>query len=455
MKKQLLYISLASMLLTMSACENDGKNDFLSDFSTTMYFTNSGVQELGCLKIGEPADYNVYVYKAGSDLSAVSDATATLLTEEELQEYNQANGTQYKLLPENCYEAQKRVDLQFASSELVHAFPVEFDADKIDALDKSVEYVLPYNLTSSKPVNENKNIVLIKPVVVMPTIGFNNPDMEVVTVSPSDPKQVVIQKVLSVPFQNRWTFDCTLAVDESAIEKYNRENDTDYKLLPADQYKYDKAISFKAGSNEAIVKVTINRTEELVCGNYMLPLKLVSCTHPHIVAEDSKSVAAVGYCYTLPKIPLSIEMLSANATTTDGKGLPGLIDGVGNGMHYHTDWNGKYVDETYRHYIDIHFKAPIQRMMLEYWTRFNNATLAPQRVVLWTSNDGVTWAQWQVLEGNLPTTKNTKYQSTFFKSEQPFSYLRFSVTKNSAGEVGSAVKKDGCFSIDDLIIYGQ
>ena len=46
MKKQLLYFSMVGMLLTMNACDDDGKTEFLDDYSTIMYFTNSGVQNV-------------------------------------------------------------------------------------------------------------------------------------------------------------------------------------------------------------------------------------------------------------------------------------------------------------------------------------------------------------------------------------------------------------------------
>ena len=85
MKKQLLYFSMVGMLLTMNACDDDGKTEFLDDYSTIMYFTNSGIQNVECLKVGEPTTYNIAVYKAGSDLSATSDATVTLMNEAELQ----------------------------------------------------------------------------------------------------------------------------------------------------------------------------------------------------------------------------------------------------------------------------------------------------------------------------------------------------------------------------------
>ena len=133
MKKQLLYFSMVGMLLTMNACDDDGKTEFLDDYSTIMYFTNSGIQNVECLKVGEPTTYNIAVYKAGSDLSATSDATVTLMNEAELQEYNLANDTHYKMLPADCYQSTQKKDFQFESSELVHTFPVTLDSEKNNA----------------------------------------------------------------------------------------------------------------------------------------------------------------------------------------------------------------------------------------------------------------------------------------------------------------------------------
>ena len=454
MKKQLLYFSMVGMLLTMNACDDDGKTEFLDDYSTIMYFTNSGIQNVECLKVGEPTTYNIAVYKAGSDLSATSDATVTLMNEAELQEYNLANDTHYKMLPADCYQSTQKKDFQFESSELVHTFPVTFDSDKIDALDKNSEYALPFSLSSTQTVNEEKKVLLLHPEVTTPTISFQNVDFEQVTVTERDPAKVVLERIITVPFQNNWEFDCEIGIDETAVGQYNEENGRDYSLLPETAYTYDKIVTFKPGINSMTIKVTIDRSE-LDNGNYLLPLKLKKCTHPRFEIQAEKSLLLIGYCYALPNIPLNLSMLTANATVEgDGTGLTGLFDGVGDGKHYHSNYSGSVIDPIYGHYIQIHFKESIQTLLFEYWTRSNTNNGTPLRIELFTSNDGIQWHKLTVIEKGLPTTQSTKYQSGFFKADEPFTYLRWCVTKGPNGEMAKQGDK-GYFNLDDLIIYGQ
>lgn len=454
MKKQLLYISMAGMMLTMNACDDDGRTEFLDDYSTIMYFTNSGVQEVECLRVGEPTTYQVAIYKAGSNLSAESDATATLMTDTDLQEYNEANETQYRMLPPECYQAESKKDFTFSTSELIHSFPVIFDADRVDALDKSIDYVLPFSLASSQPVNEGKKALLIRPTATTPVIYFQNTDFVQYTVTQSDPDKIEFERNVIVPFTNRWEFDCEIGVDEAAIEKFNRENGKDYILLPETACTYDKTVTFKPGMNSAVIKVTISRAD-LDNGNYLLPLSIKKCTHPRFEIQKDRSTALTGYCYALPNIPLELSMLSANATVEgDGTGLTGLFDGVGNGKHYHSNYGGGVIDPIYGHYIQIQFKSAIQSLLFEYWTRTGTNNGTPLRIELFTSNDGIAWTALSTIERGLPTTAATQYQSGFFKAAEPFTYLRWCVTKAPNGEMAKQGDR-GFFNLDDLIIYGQ
>ena len=54
MKKYICYYLLlaVSLLFTQSACE-DGKDEFLSDFSTILYFRDSGAISMTLYKTGE------------------------------------------------------------------------------------------------------------------------------------------------------------------------------------------------------------------------------------------------------------------------------------------------------------------------------------------------------------------------------------------------------------------
>ena len=63
MRKNILLVSFVSaFLLTQTACE-DGKDEFLDDFSTILYFRNSGEIPVSVYNTGEDANYQVVINK--------------------------------------------------------------------------------------------------------------------------------------------------------------------------------------------------------------------------------------------------------------------------------------------------------------------------------------------------------------------------------------------------------
>jgi hypothetical protein len=75
MRKNILLVSFVSaFLLTQTACE-DGKDEFLDDFSTILYFRNSGEIPVSVYNTGEDANYQVVINKGGSELNAVTEVS--------------------------------------------------------------------------------------------------------------------------------------------------------------------------------------------------------------------------------------------------------------------------------------------------------------------------------------------------------------------------------------------
>ena len=117
-KNTLLLGSLMSlMLLTQTACE-DNKDEYISDYSTVLYFKNSGDVPVTLYRTGEDDNYKLVIDKAGSDLKAQTEVTATVLDNTALAIYNSENGTNYHLLPANCYEVAENSVVSFGSSDL-------------------------------------------------------------------------------------------------------------------------------------------------------------------------------------------------------------------------------------------------------------------------------------------------------------------------------------------------
>ena len=104
MRKNILLVSFVSaFLLTQTACE-DGKDEFLDDFSTILYFRNSGEIPVSVYNTGEDANYQVVINKGGSELNAVTEVSIGTMDDATLAIYNAEEGVKYKAIPATCYE---------------------------------------------------------------------------------------------------------------------------------------------------------------------------------------------------------------------------------------------------------------------------------------------------------------------------------------------------------------
>ena len=86
MKKILMISLLFSLTVGFVACD-DNKDEFLSDYSTILYFRNSGEVPLTLYKTGEDTEYQLTVNKSGSDRSSVTDVEVAVLDDSVLDAY--------------------------------------------------------------------------------------------------------------------------------------------------------------------------------------------------------------------------------------------------------------------------------------------------------------------------------------------------------------------------------
>lgn len=87
-------------------------------------------------------------------------------------------------------------------------------------------------------------------------------------------------------------------------------------------------------------------------------------------------------------VPLTLDMLSANATQSgDGQGLPGLVDN-NNNTFYHTLWSQASPGGK-PHYVQINLNEPLQFIRIDYNGRNgSNGAGDVQRAAIWVSETG-------------------------------------------------------------------
>nr|WP_302830304.1 DUF1735 domain-containing protein [uncultured Bacteroides sp.] len=456
MKKNICYYFLlaGSLLLTQSACE-DGREDYLSDFNTILSFRNSGEIALDVYKTGFKTDYSVIVNKSGWNVGATTSVNAGVMSEVELLAYNTAEGSDYKALSEGYTFTGG--ELQFASSDLYKTMNLSLDPEVIEAnLDANGTYVVPLELFgSADSINAEKDKIFLVPNVKPVTVGFQNSGYTVVSVVLDDNETVELTAGLTLPVGDLWNLKCGLEVDEAALDEYNAANKTSFKLLNPVDYDLNKDITFTTGSKTAAINITLKKTN-LEYGQYVLPLRLKTTSDSHVLINEESDLMLFGVSYAiqrskLKEIPLSIDMLSSNATVDgDGTGLEGLFDGRAADKHWHGNYSGTGFDPVYGQYIDFHLKNAINHFAYDFWTRFENSNGAPKSTDIYVSNDGSTWIKLATVATTF-TKGDEEYNSDAFSSKTSFTYVRFAVTMSNGGDCCTSA---GYWNCGEMKIYG-
>ena len=457
MKKYICYYLLlaVSLLFTQSACE-DGKDEFLSDFSTILYFRDSGAISMTLYKTGEKTNYRLAVVKAGSELGTTTSVSAKVMEDAELVAYNAAEGTNYKMIPADCYTIDTS-DLNFGTSDLYKTVDVSISPESVENyLDENSTFVIPFELVNSPDsINAEKKYAFLHVVKVLtPTIGFENTGYIATEDITDNSGTVTIQQKVVMPINNQWNFDFVVEVDEDVLTQYNTDNAESLNMLTQGAYKIEAA-AFTAGTNSATVNISIDKSK-LSWGRQALPLRIKSISNENFEIDAASATCIVGVNYTvlrssLNEINLSLNMLSSNATVEgDGTGLTGLFDGRASNKHWHGNYSGSVFDPVYGQYIDFHLNSAINHFAYNLWTRFENANGAPVSTDIYVGNDGSTWTKLGTATSTL-TKGDEEYASGVFSSGTSFTYVRVAVTKSKAGNCLTG----SYWNCGEMKIYGK
>lgn len=437
MKKKIIFVSLiTALMMTHTACE-DEKGDYLSDFSTILGFRNSGEIPLDIYSTGDDADYQVVVSKGGSELHATTEVSVGIMDDAALAIYNAEQWTSYKALPATCYELKGETALAFGESDLYKTVDVTLKTEFIKALpalNSGESYVLPLRLQNSKDsINAELGVAFVKPNIVIPGVFFSKSGYTQNFFSDNGPVKMNFTLPVEISLPSKWEFSCGLTIDQALLDEYNKENECDYALLPPASYTMNSTINF-TNDEESVKEATIevDRTG-LDYGNYVLPVRLSSCTKPQFVidADRSTSLYAISYvpdASKLSKVALTESMISIFPNPTNEGSVPEMLDGIED-TYYHSNWSGV---APLPHWIQVELPKEATAVSIGYQVRHNNAAGAPQQFTLAGSMDGVNFSKIATVTEDLPTKVKEKYTSPVFVGK-PFKYLRVLVEKTGNG----------------------
>lgn len=387
--------------------------------------TENTIQDLTLYSTGDDAEYSFTVMKGGTNPELSSSATINTMSEDDLKSYNETNGLNFALIPQNCY-SYSQTDLQFSGKDdRYKTVKVTLKTTAIKALIEasagSKTYVLPIILkgaTDKDIVNSNLNILILKPNVVTPAVTFENPG----TISSFCGKDGLSLEIpVILPIDNKWDFNCTIAADKST--------NLNKPILPDSYYKLENGgvVSFVSGKNKAVIKLKINGMNN-IDDDFVLPLKIVSSSKPGFDIDQRHIKVEVS-----TKLELTSSMLSTNAQEPSEGSLANLLD-HNLATYFHSAWS---ITVNGKHYVQVALPVSITLFKFTYTNRQPNAAAAVKRLQISSSVDGQTFTEIQTLEGDadkLPyKTPAGEYVSSQFNIGNDVKYLRFTCLQSTSG----------------------
>ena len=437
------YIAVGLLPFLLAACE-DNREQYWDDFSTILYFRDSGEMACQLYTPDDEATCSVSVVKAGTDAKAATSVDVEVMDEAALAAYNAAEGTRYALLPADCYDFEGG-HLAFASSDLYKRLEARFHTAPVSTLlagaQPGTDYVLPLCLTgSADSINAEKQYVFIRPEVVTPQVGFENPGYVMNSLSASGESALDLEVPLRLSVENRWTFSCYTAVDAALLDAYNMAEGTSYLMLPEAAYRIegDGTVGMEPGT-DGNLHVSVG-SEGLSFGNYALPLQITGTSLASIGVDPDEDVCLLGVSYVpdasaLQQVALTEDMITYHPDSNPGEGsVAALLDGDP-GTYYHSDYN---VGVPLPHWLQFALPGGCSAFRFEYVTRNAGEHVIPSRISLWGSADGTEFNRLMTIGEGLPATVGATYTSPVLVAGQEIRYIRFSVDASPSGSFALA-----------------
>lgn len=441
MKKSILYIALCLFSVLQISCE-DNREEYLDDYSTILYFRNSGEIEHSIYKTEEETHYAVSIVKAGSDMSATTTVDMKVMDESMLAEYNENQGTRYKMLPSGCYSIKAGL-LTFNATEMYKKVDLSFYTEAISVLqdeEQENEYIVPLFLSnSSDSINTEKKYMFIKPEVVTPVVNFEKTGYVMNAFPETGGDHIDLTLPLWLSIENKWSFDCYTEVDESLLEAYNQEQGGNLMLLPPASYIINEdGIVKMTPEGENRLSIEVSR-EGLSYGNYVLPLLLAGTSFEAIDVDPTKNTCLLGVSYvpdaeSLTSIHLVENMISYHPNSICEGSVAELIDGDP-GTYFHSDYS---VGVALPHWLQFALPSEVSAFRFEYVTRNAGSHVVPHRVSLYGSTDGVEFRRIAVLSSELPYDVGQTYTSPVFVTGEKIKHIRMTVDESPSGSFALA-----------------
>lgn len=483
MKKYIYYSLLFAGILTWGACDKAMEDNLPEEYASILFFDledGKNIVEFSLLKTGEQGTCVFTVGKGGNKPTNTAEGSLVILSEEELEDYNNNNNADYSLLPTSYYSLPETV-LSFVGEEARKKLEVKFKTSEMDnELDKDKQYVVPIRLESqNNSVNEELNLLILKPTIEVPTITTTMPNIVDFSMDANgETTEENYSVAIYIPLnENKWDFTAKFENDrtklEEAVTTYKQqypESDT-YKLMPEGTYTLPTEVIFTNG------KLLVNATTTFNCaslgnGDYLLPIILTECVGQPFEVDKKPRFIHLSVKDILPEVILTEEMFSQSTRPEMGynwgetEHKPDLLIDGNPSTYWQSEWtryttpgqSEKPHDPKYGLYIDIVLTKPIEKFAFAYYGMQQSSALPNPKdidIYIGESADKLDENPIKQLK-DLPNmnTNAELWTSDNYRCGKSIKHIRLAITKNQEN-ADLCYKGNSSATIAELRLYGK
>ncbi len=279
--KKIFTVFAVVLVWLMPACENNRNDNLTEPF---VYFVNSGFQQARYYDLDREPSFRANIYRSGY-FDVAADVTVAV-DEAVVEAYNAANGTSYRMLPEEYYAIDRNV-FALSDKERCAAVAIDFDPD-IVSLGTGHDFVLALSLSSNIAVNGDKASILVRPVMVKSEIFFCENHVEELKLEEQSPKVWTREFTVSMPFENPSDCDVTFDTTQAVLDDYNAQYGTKFRIAPSEVFSLECDCRLPAGVSEIGVTLRVDPSKIPDNRNFAIPVLLASNSSGYAINPDNR-----------------------------------------------------------------------------------------------------------------------------------------------------------------------
>lgn len=332
-----------------------------------------------------------YVTNAGFEIGNKTNVSVTV-DESVLADYNNANGTEYGLLPSKYYEL-RQVPGVISKEQKTHPIMLIFDCAALEELADHRNYVVPLKLSAADESALGKqSFLIVQPSMLEARLMLGGAGVKEINLdNTSETSEYTF--TVAAEFKNQWKIEFELSEGQSVLDDYNSLHNTNFQALPKEAYTVDYSSSLSEGVSTTDVKFSL-RNSAVPEGVYAIAVKLVSGDLegvPLDIFEDNIGIIRIDN----GKVKKRSNRAGWRISSYDSHGASDIPEKILDGDYatfWQPAWNGSHFGKTtlpYTIVVDMGEQTTIEGF--EIWRRPGTYASDLKSGVFEVSADGINW----------------------------------------------------------------